>query len=102
MSTSPDASDGKMADPRRTLPAGVRQSRPMHVKGGRAILRRSLILASLTVALFGLIAAAVLARGGPPPPDATPGTAGISGVPLGGVDPAVAPGYRLELIELTW
>lgn len=37
-----------------------------------------------------------------PPPDAELGAVGISGVPLGGLNPAAAPGYRLELVELTW
>lgn len=34
------------------------------------------------------------------PPDATPGAAGVNGVILGGVDPVIAPGYRLVLAEL--
>ena len=34
--------------------------------------------------------------------DATPGARGTSGVPLGSIDPAAAPGYRLQVVELTW
>lgn len=66
------------------------------------MLRRSLLFAGLAVALLGLTAAGVLAQTGPPPADATPGAVGIAGVSLGGVDPAVAPGYRMEVVELTW
>ncbi|MBA3449923.1 MAG: hypothetical protein H0T18_01780, partial [Chloroflexia bacterium] len=56
----------------------------------------------LAVGLFSLIAAGALAQSGPPPPDATPGAVDISGIPLGGIDPVAAPGYRLEVVELTW
>ena len=65
-------------------------------------MRRIPPLLALLVALLGLIAAGTLAQGGPPPPDATPGAVGISAVPLGGIDPVAAPGYRLQVVELTW
>jgi predicted metal-dependent enzyme (double-stranded beta helix superfamily) len=54
------------------------------------------------IALLGLLAAGALARGGPPPADAAPGTVGVSGAVLGAVAPAVAPGYRLQMTELVW
>jgi quercetin dioxygenase-like cupin family protein len=57
---------------------------------------------AVAVALLSLLAAGALAQGGPPPPDATPGAVGTSGVVLGGIDPAVAPGYRLAVVENTW
>ena len=56
----------------------------------------------VAVALLGPIAAGALAQGGPPPPDATPGAVGVSGVPLAAIDPVAAPGYRLQVVELTW
>src|SRR3954465_15632751 len=37
-----------------------------------------------------------------PAADATPGAVGVSGVPLGAIDPVAAPGYRLQVVELTW
>ena len=43
--------------------------------------------------------ASALAQSGPPPPDATPGAVGFQGGILGGVDPAVTPGYRLAMAE---
>jgi hypothetical protein len=54
------------------------------------------------VAICSVIAVSAFAQGEAPPADATPGAVGITGVPLGGVDPAVAAGYRLEVVELTW
>lgn len=65
-------------------------------------MRRLSFVIPFVVGLLGLVAAGVLAQGGPPPPDATPGASGTSGVPLAGVDPAAAPGYRLEMFENTW
>ena len=56
----------------------------------------------VAVALLGPIAAGALAQGGPPPPDATPGAVGVSGVPLAAIDPVAAPGHRLQVVELTW
>ncbi len=51
--------------------------------------------------LLGVAGVAVLAQDGPPPA-ATPGAAGIVGVPLGAIDPVAAPGHRLQVVELTW
>jgi len=65
-------------------------------------MRRLPVLLLVIVSVFGLITTGVLAQGGPPSPDATPGAVGVSGIPLGGVDPVGAPGYRLEVVELTW
>jgi len=66
-------------------------------------LHRRLIALSLgVVTLLGAIGATALAQGGPPPADATPGAAGITGIPLGALEPVAAPGYRLEVVELTW
>jgi hypothetical protein len=99
MSTSPDASDGKMADPRRTLLANLRQSRPSNVQGGRVMHRRAIVFAGFVVALLGVVTASALAQGGPPPADAEPGAVGFQGMALAGIDPAVAPGYRLVMAE---
>jgi hypothetical protein len=57
------------------------------------------VYAGLVVALFGLVATSALARGGPPPPAATPGAVGFQGAVLAGIEPAVAPGYRLVMAE---
>jgi len=65
-------------------------------------MRRFGILLTLFVALSAPVTFGALAQEGPPPADAPPGAVGISGVPLGGIDPAVVPGFRLELVELTW
>jgi hypothetical protein len=66
-------------------------------------MRRNLIaLPFVIVTLFAGMAATALAQGEPPAPNATPGAVGITGVPLGGIDPSAAPGYRLEIVELTW
>ena len=62
-------------------------------------MRRIPPLFALLVALLGLIAAGALAQGGPPP-DAEPGSVGFQSAILGGVDPVVAPGYRLVLVEV--
>jgi hypothetical protein len=64
--------------------------------------KRVLTASGLIVALLSLISAGVLAQGGPPPPDAPPGAVGVSGAILGGIDPAVSPGYRLEMSEIVW
>jgi hypothetical protein len=66
------------------------------------MLRRLLFLASTIVGVLGLVAAGTLAKAGPPPPDATPGAVGITGVPLGAIEPVAAPGYQLAVVELTW
>src|SRR3954471_10110713 len=62
---------------------------------------RLIALAFLIVSLFGLQGPSALAQEGPPA-EATPGAVGVSGVPLGAIDPAGAPGYRLQVVELTW
>ena len=63
---------------------------------------RSLGFLLAVVTLLGLATAGVLAQSGPPPADAEPGAVGITGVPLGSVAPIAAPGYRLDVVELTW
>ena len=65
-------------------------------------MRRVMFVVSFVLIMLGLIAAGTLAQGEPPPADATPGAVSITGVPLGGFDPVAAPGYRLEVVELTW
>ena len=67
-------------------------------------MRYSPVLLSVVVGtVFTLLTAGVLAQeGGPPSPDATPGAVGITGIPLGGLDPVAAPGSRFEVVELTW
>lgn len=64
--------------------------------------RLPVVLALILLALVGLTAAGALARSAQPPPDATPGSVGFSNVALGGLDPVVAPGYRLEMRENTF
>jgi hypothetical protein len=64
-------------------------------------MRRVLFVFSFVVVVLGLISAGALAQSRPAA-DATPGAVGISGVPLGAVEPVAAPGYRLEIVELTW
>src|SRR5918998_311214 len=64
---------------------------------------RYISLSSFVVlALMVLVTAGVLAQGGPPPPDATPGSVGFKGATLGGTDPVAAPGFRLEMRESVW
>src|SRR5215213_8852480 len=62
---------------------------------------RLITLALLIASLLGLQRPSAFAQEGPPA-DATPGAVGVSGVPLGSIDPFVAPGYRLQVVELTW
>lgn len=64
-------------------------------------MRRAPLVVPFVVILLSLITVGALAQSAPPA-DATPGAVGITGIPLGGLDPAAAPGYRLEVIELTW
>jgi quercetin dioxygenase-like cupin family protein len=64
-------------------------------------MRRVLFGVAFVMAVLSLISAAALAQSRPPA-DATPGAVGITGVPLGGLEPVAAPGYRLEVVELTW
>lgn len=63
---------------------------------------RSSFLVVGFVAVLCLTAASSFARAAQVPPDATPGGEGITGVILGGVEPVVAPGYRLVLAELVF
>ena len=65
-------------------------------------MRRIAFVLPVAVLFVGMIAAGALAQSGPPPADAEPGAVGITGVPLGGIEPASAPGARLEVVELTW
>lgn len=62
----------------------------------------TVLAAAAVVGLSGLVGVGVLAQGGPPPPDATPGAVGVGGAVLGGIDPVAAPGYRLEVSETEW
>ncbi len=64
--------------------------------------RLPIMLALVLGGLVGLIATGALARSAQPPPDATPGSVGFGNVALGGIDPVVAPGYRLEMRENTF
>ena len=64
--------------------------------------RRSLVHALVAAGILGLLGAGALAQGGPPSPDATPGAVGITGVPLGAIEPVAAPGYQMAVVELTW
>jgi hypothetical protein len=59
----------------------------------------------LLTLIFGLVATLggpTLAQDGRPPADATPGAFGTSAVPLGSIEPAAAPGYQFQVVELTW
>jgi hypothetical protein len=64
-------------------------------------MRRALLIVAFAVLVLSTIHAGALAQQGPPA-DATPGAVGIANVPLGAVDPVAAPGYRLQVVELTW
>jgi len=61
--------------------------------------RKPIALVMVILSVLGLMVASVLAQGGPPPSDATPGAVGFQGTLLGGIDLAVAPGYRLVMAE---
>lgn len=62
----------------------------------------SVILAVL-ILLGGVIAGSgVLAQGAAPSADATPGAVDVGGAVLGGIEPVVAPDYRLEMFETEW
>jgi hypothetical protein len=52
------------------------------------------------VVLLGTIGFGLVARGAQPPPDAEPGSVGFQSAILGGIDSAVASGYRLVLAEV--
>lgn len=58
---------------------------------------RSIVFLVPALALLMLTTFGVLAQGGPPPPDATPGAVGFQGAVLAAVDTSVAPGYELQL-----
>src|SRR5918997_2557367 len=64
-------------------------------------MRRASFVVAFVVVVLSLLTAGTVAQGRPPA-DATPGAVGISGVPLGAVEPVAAPGYRMEIVELTW
>ncbi len=64
-------------------------------------MHRYTIVLSLLAVMLGLAVVGALAQEAPPA-DAEPGAVGISGVPLGGLEPAGAAGSRLEVVELTW
>ncbi|MGD9856619.1 MAG: hypothetical protein AB7G88_00470 [Thermomicrobiales bacterium] len=60
----------------------------------------SLAHALFAAVLLSLAATGVFAQNGPPPSDVTPGAADVTTVVLGGIDVAVAPGYRLVVAEV--
>lgn len=64
--------------------------------------RPVIVLALAVISLLSVLGSIALAQESPPPADATPGAVGVSGVPLGSIDPVAAPGYRLQVVELTW
>jgi hypothetical protein len=64
--------------------------------------RTTIALPLVIVTLLAVIGSNSLAQGERPPADATPGAVEITSVPLGALDPATAPGYRLQVVELTW
>jgi quercetin dioxygenase-like cupin family protein len=64
-------------------------------------MRRALFGVAFVMVVLSLITAGALAQSRPPA-DATPGAVGITGVPLGGLEPVAASGYRFEVVELTW
>ena len=65
-------------------------------------MRRALSGVAFVAASLGLMTTGTLAQDDRPPAEATPGAVGISAVPLGGLEPVAAPGYRLDVVELTW
>lgn len=64
-------------------------------------MQRALIIAVLAMVSLGIMGKGVLAQERPPA-DATPGAFGATGIPLASLDPVAAPGYRLQMVELTW
>ncbi len=64
--------------------------------------RRQISITLLVALLLGSTMVGAIARNAQVPDDATPGAEGVAGVILGGVDSAVAPGYRLVLAELVF
>jgi hypothetical protein len=67
----------------------------------RTSVKRTLLLVMGMGLITGFSTPRVLAQN-PAPADATPGAYGTSSVQLGAIDPTGAPGYRLQVIELTW
>ena len=63
--------------------------------------RTAIALPLVIVTVLAVIGGSSLAQGERPAADATPGAVGIASVPLGGLDPVAAPGYRLQMVELT-
>ncbi len=70
----------------------------MHPRAPRLLPLAPVVAVAVGVA----VATAVLAQGGPPPPGVSPDSVGVSGVPLGAIEPQAAPGHRLEVVELEW
>jgi hypothetical protein len=64
-------------------------------------MHRSVSVIAVIVVFASLLAAGALAQERPAA-DATPGAVGVTGVPLAAIDPVAAPGYRLQVVELTW
>jgi hypothetical protein len=64
--------------------------------------RRLVVLAIALASLVVSVAPPGVRAQDPPPAEATPGAYGTSAVPLGAIDPMAAPGYRLQVVELTW
>jgi hypothetical protein len=65
-------------------------------------MRRLAMVLTFVLGFVGLLGAVALAQSGRPPADATPGAVGTTGVPLGSIAPVAAPGYQLQVLELTW
>lgn len=67
------------------------------------MFRKSIVLVLVfIVSLLSLTLAGGLARNVQVPPDATPGSEGVTSVILGAVDSAVAPGQRLVMAEVVF
>jgi predicted metal-dependent enzyme (double-stranded beta helix superfamily) len=64
-------------------------------------MHRPVFVIAFIVVLASQLAAGVFAQERPAA-NATPGAVGVSGVPLGAIDPVAAQGYRLQVVELTW
>ena len=58
----------------------------------------------ITTVLSGLLGLMVVSASAQerPAADATPGASGTSGVTLGSIAPVSAPGFQLQVVELTW
>lgn len=64
-------------------------------------MRRQALVTILASSCVGLMLAGASAQERPPA-DAAPGAVGTSLVSLGSIDPVAAPGYTLQVVELTW